>query len=105
MYILNALAGFLVGALSGFTMAWAAPPWVWGNIYALRILYGLVGGGVLGGLIGSLTLGDPNKAAGATNHGFLVAAIFGVIGGGLGADKAAILFTLLEPLHIPSPFH
>jgi hypothetical protein len=105
MLILNALVGFITGAVAAFTMVWAAPDWVYGKNYYVRILEGCIGGGILGGLIGSITGGDPNRSTTASNHGFLVAAIFGVIGGYVGADRGAGLFALLESFHIPTPFH
>jgi hypothetical protein len=80
-YVFAVVVGSFMGMVAGYTITWVFEI----ESQFAQIFFGILSGVVFGGLIGSF-VGDAN-ATGASRHQFLVAAIFGVGGGIMGATK------------------
>jgi hypothetical protein len=98
--VVGSIAGLIVGFFAGWLFVdfgWIPPTMVW------RGIIGAVIGGIFGGIAGSIS-GDLNRSGDSGANRFLIALTCGTIFGALGGTKFTLLNSLLESVHIPTPF-
>ncbi len=100
-YLLPMIFGFASGALAGFVLVYLFE----GTFQSLpvQIVAGIIAGAIFGGIIGSIS-GDINASGDTGTHRILIAAIFGAIGGVVGATKLGAIWAIFKYFRIPTPF-
>jgi hypothetical protein len=102
-FLLPAFFGFVAGLVSGFVLVYLLPSYFHGM--TAQLIGGVLIGGFFGAVVGAVSgeMTPDNKAGGSGNR-LLVAALFGAIGGFLGATRLGIVWATLRNFNVPTPF-